>query len=791
MGSYNYYKMFGCFNRKFKMNEDGPPPDVVEAFSVYTQDDSQMSADQLLRFLVDFQGEAGYTLSMTEDLLHQVLARRHHLTKYTRNNLTLDDFYFFLFQDDLNPPINLQVHHDMTAPLQHYFIYTGHNSYLTGNQLSSDCSDIPIINALERGVRGIELDVWPNSAKDEIHVLHGRTLTTPVRLDKCFKSIKQHAFVKSSYPVIVTLEDHLTPSLREKVAEMAIEIFGELLYYPEPGCFDVFPSPQSLKHQIVLSTKPPKEYLDSIKPAKESLELKTVKVKNALKTKKTSGEDLSEKGSPGLTDEAETDQGKLEHNTDQDGDDDEVNNNTRDQVMDDEERGSESHKSSKELGPGFKRLFAMQSADLKVEPPNDLAEGCSTDTDLSSHLGETNEHAGLSGTDSHLRSQLEDSDEHAVPSCMNSHLSTHLRKTDEHAGLTSIDNRNYNQFSPLDGFEKDPSLDIQNSAQVKESDECAKDRNLENSKSSPLGTPEYKRLLAVQATDFKGDDEEEAVEDDEDVNKTQTKPSVYKRLIAIHAEKPKDGLRKTFIAEAEKVKRLSLSEHELARAAESYATDIVRFTQKNIVRVYPKGTRVTSSNFEPLQGWMVGAQMVAFNMQGYGKSLWLMHGMFRGNGGCGYVKKPEILMKRAPHEVFDPRATLPEKTTLKVKVYLGDGWRLDFSHTHFDTYSPPDFYTKMYIVGAPADFAKTKTKIIVDDWTPSWDEEFVFPLRVPELALLRIEVSEHDISDKDDFGGQTCLPVSELKPGIRAVPLYDRKGEKYKSVRLLMRFQFV
>lgn len=62
----------------------------------------------------------------------------------------------------------------MTAPLQHYFIYTGHNSYLTGNQLSSDCSEIPIVRALERGVRGIELDLWPNSAKDDVHVLHGR-----------------------------------------------------------------------------------------------------------------------------------------------------------------------------------------------------------------------------------------------------------------------------------------------------------------------------------------------------------------------------------------------------------------------------------------------------------------------------------------------------------------------------------------------------------------------------------------------------------------------------------------
>lgn len=44
---------------------------------------------------------------------------------------------------------------------------------------------------------------------------------------------------------------------------MAIQIFGELLYYPEPGCFTEFPSPEELKHHIILSTKPPKEYLES------------------------------------------------------------------------------------------------------------------------------------------------------------------------------------------------------------------------------------------------------------------------------------------------------------------------------------------------------------------------------------------------------------------------------------------------------------------------------------------------------------------------------------------------
>lgn len=44
-----------------------------------------------------------------------------------------------------------------------------------------------------------------------------------------------------------------------------------------------------------------------------------------------------------------------------------------------------------------------------------------------------------------------------------------------------------------------------------------------------------------------------------------------------------------------------------------------------------------------------------------------MHGMFRANGGCGYVKKPDFLLKTEDNHVFDPIAELPVKTTLKVK----------------------------------------------------------------------------------------------------------------------------
>lgn len=54
-------------------------------------------------------------------------------------------------------------------------------------------------------------------------------------------------------------------------------------------------------------------------------------------------------------------------------------------------------------------------------------------------------------------------------------------------------------------------------------------------------------------------------------------------------------------------------------------------------------------------------------MQGNGKALWSMQGMFRANGGCGCRKKPDILLKNDdPKDVFDPKAELEAKKILKV-----------------------------------------------------------------------------------------------------------------------------
>lgn len=47
------------------------------------------------------------------------------------------------------------------------------------------------------------------------------------------------------------------------ILQMATQIFGEMLYYPQPNCLSEFPSPESLKNRVIISTKPPKERFES------------------------------------------------------------------------------------------------------------------------------------------------------------------------------------------------------------------------------------------------------------------------------------------------------------------------------------------------------------------------------------------------------------------------------------------------------------------------------------------------------------------------------------------------
>ncbi|KAH0589685.1 hypothetical protein H2248_005408 [Termitomyces sp. 'cryptogamus'] len=76
--------------------------------------------------------------------------------------------------------------------------------------------------------------------------------------------------------------------------------------------------------------------------------------------------------------------------------------------------------------------------------------------------------------------------------------------------------------------------------------------------------------------------------------------------------------------------------------------DIIKHCRTHLVRIYPKGMRVDSSNYEPHRYWSAGTQLVAINWQTFDLGYMLNHAMFQRNGRAGYVLKPPALLGPAP-----------------------------------------------------------------------------------------------------------------------------------------------
>eukprot|EP00271_Cylindrocystis_brebissonii_P007362 TRINITY_DN2075_c0_g4_i1.p1 TRINITY_DN2075_c0_g4~~TRINITY_DN2075_c0_g4_i1.p1 ORF type:complete len:625 (-),score=128.03 TRINITY_DN2075_c0_g4_i1:792-2666(-) len=545
-----------------------------------------------------------------------------------------EEFFKLLLTPEATPALEHEVTQDMTLPMSHYFIYTSHNTYLTGNQLTSDAGTGPIIQSLTLGVRVIELDIWPNDKKTDVIVKHGGTMTKPVGLEECVEAIRDHAFDATPYPVILTLEDHLPGALKARTAEVLQRVLGDLLWVPPVDVpMEQFMSPESLLNRVIISTQPPK----------------------------VEGPPAAKGGLAGIA-----------------------------------------------AGEGVEATSGSPAG----SPPQ--RQGSSKS--ISSFFGKGRKQHSVDGAKGKVSSASE------VPPSIQAVL------TDGDASASAIE-----------------------ALEIAEADEAEAPKEL---------TEAYRRMIAIAGGRMKGE-------------------SVSTSL--------QDGA---------VVKRVSLSESQLTNEAKAHPDDLVRFTQRNILRIYPAGTRVDSSNYDPMLGWIHGAQMVALNMQGAGKPLRMQRAFFSGNGKSGYIRKPDYLMapgKEPPegeYSYWNPRSPAPVATTLKLTVLVGTGWRERFGEHHFDQFSLPDFFVEVKVYGVACDSKKETLETRKDQWNPSWDEKVLeFPLHFPELALLKLEVLEEDMG-KSDFAGEAMLPIRFLKPGFRCVSLCDKNSTEYGGPRLLLHIEF-
>ena len=140
---------------------------------------------------------------------------------------------------------------DLNHPLPHYLINSTHNTYLTGNQLYGTSHSKMYAYAMLMGYRLVELDCY-NGYGDDILITHGYTLNSKIKLVDVLIDIKENAFINSSMPVILSIENHLDNYHQKVIAKNIKEILQDLYIVPADKKPDFIPNLKDLQNKFII-----------------------------------------------------------------------------------------------------------------------------------------------------------------------------------------------------------------------------------------------------------------------------------------------------------------------------------------------------------------------------------------------------------------------------------------------------------------------------------------------------------------------------------------------------------
>ncbi|NXY19732.1 PLCH1 phosphodiesterase, partial [Atrichornis clamosus] len=167
---------------------------------------------------------------------------------------------------------------------------------------------------------------------------------------------------------------------------------------------------------------------------------------------------------------------------------------------------------------------------------------------------------------------------------------------------------------------------------------------------------------------------------------------------------------------------------------------------------------------------------LALNYQSEGRVMQLNEAKFRVNGNCGYVLKPQQMCKGTfnPYSA-DPLPASPKKQLI-LKIIsgqqlpkppdsmLGDRGEVRCSDPS-SSFQESSWSKHLLWTCSP-----NLCLVCFAGFNPVWEETLTFTIHMPEIALVRFLVWDHDPIGRD-FVGQRTVAFSSLVPGYRHVYL--------------------
>ncbi|KAL8693204.1 MAG: hypothetical protein Q9218_001916 [Villophora microphyllina] len=239
----------------------------------------------------------------------------------------------------------------------------------------------------------------------------------------------------------------------------------------------------------------------------------------------------------------------------------------------------------------------------------------------------------------------------------------------------------------------------------------------------------------------------------------------------------------------------SLSEKKLMDVHESQGPTLFSHNRNYLMRAFPSGTRVSSSNLDPAVFWRKGVQIVALNWQKYDAGVMLNEGMFAGS--AGWVLKPRgyrgnLQGQHTAVSIESQGDAIAHRTlSLSIEFLAAQNLPLpigDHKPSGFSPYIKCELHverseerTGEAIEGGGKSKGgeykhKTNTRRGIE---PDFGGEAVefsdVPGVVEELSFVRFKIQDDEIG-KDDLAAWACIRLDRLKPGYRFIHLLDAEG---------------